>query len=182
MTITSAVGLSDEHLIALGRITVNYSFMEFMLRSCLMLLGGADDKVTLALTSGLSFDALLSRVASVSEIRVAQGLRPAAEYEIEFDPLKNRIREAARKRNDVVHAVWEVGDTPGVITPRKIERRPKTDMLGEGKTPLTSMDLSSISEELLAVASELAAFYGAISLSVERSRRFGERAGPRGPA
>ncbi len=162
ITITSAVGLKAEHLKALGRITVNYSFMEMMLRSSLALLCEPDDEIARALTSGAGFGQLLAHVASVCEIRAVQGLRVAAD----FAELKGRMEKAAKKRNDVVHALWEVGDTPGVITAHRIQRRSRKGSLEKG-TPLTSMDLNAISDEILDVASALAAFYGGVSLAKE---------------
>jgi len=166
MTITSAVGLKAAHLKALGRITVNYSFMEMMLRSSLTLLCEPDAEIAGVLTSGASFGTLLRHVTSVCEIRAAHGLGVAAD----FRQLRDRIEKAVERRNDVVHALWEVGKTPGVITPHRIPRRSSKAALEEG-TPLTSIDLNAIGDELLDVASALAAFYGGISIAKESFQR-----------
>jgi hypothetical protein len=157
IVITNALGLKPEHLAALGRITVNYSFVEMLLRSLLRLLCEPDGEIARTLTSGETFGKLLEHAAAVCRIRAAQGMKVVDE----FEPLRVRIETAARKRNDVVHALWEVGDTLGIITPHRIPRRARGDGLEKG-TPLSSVDLDGISEELLGVADALAAFSGAL--------------------
>ena len=57
-----------------------------------------------------------------------------------------------------------------MITARKIERRPKRDFLAEETTPLTAVDLEAVSQKLMSVASELAAFYGGIDFALEKRR------------
>src|SRR6266705_289520 len=136
--------------------------MEMMLCASLTLLCESDAAIACVLTSAARFGTFLGHVASVGEMRAAQGLGVAAD----FRQLRDRIEKASKRRNDVVHALWEVGKTPGVITPHRIPRRSSKAALEEG-TPLTSIDLNAIGDELLDVASALAAFYGGISLAKE---------------
>lgn len=92
---------SDDHLRAIGQITVNFSALEFALSFLVWAFLGIGQEKGEIITSRLSFRVLLQLASSLYRHRVSD-----PEGIAQFDELLARISEAGDRRNQMIHSLW----------------------------------------------------------------------------
>ena len=112
-----ANGLDDESLKAIGRITVEFSFLETAIALCIWVLI-RDLGFGMVITAQMSCRNLIDLLDAVFRHKV----KDKGQHVI-LDDLLKRAVNAEEKRNQVIHSLWTVGKTPGTIVRSKSTKR-----------------------------------------------------------
>jgi len=108
-TLTTAIG--DKHLIALGKITVNFQLVEHHLAKMIWALLGNDMEAARTVTAELPFKTLVAVASSLYRLKVAQ---PASVAKMQ--DVMSRACAAEGERNQMIHSTWIANsptDDPG---------------------------------------------------------------------
>ena len=103
--------MNDAHLIAIGRITVAYSQVEWAVSAFIWKLLSPDQRVGQTVTASLMFTARTSLLRAVFDL-----LEPAYGNRVDVDGLDAALKQAesaVAKRNAVVHALMWLTATEG---------------------------------------------------------------------
>lgn len=102
--------LSDEHLMALGLMTVFYSNLDMVLKLCVQKLLRTDFETGHALTAEMPLEQVLRILPPLYEI----SMRPPPEELKSLKTAINKARKVQRKRNSVVHSTWVFTGNPDI--------------------------------------------------------------------
>jgi hypothetical protein len=102
-TLTTDVG--EKHLIALGKITVNFQLVEHHLAKLIWALLASDLEVARTVTAELSFRTLVAVASSLYRLRVSKPASISA-----MEDVMRRACKAEEKRNTMIHSTWIAGD------------------------------------------------------------------------
>ncbi len=115
--------LTDAHLLAIGRVAANWSYLEMQLRFEITTLAGLTSDVGFAMLAPLGFPQWLELVDFFLVRSPALFAR-----EGEWKKLRKEINDLRVERNDVVHAFWRVPQPTGLIdsvmtgSPRRVAK------------------------------------------------------------
>ena len=96
--------IDDEHLAAIGRVSVNFALLEFQLAEALRAALGADMSAGRIVIAHLSFRRMLDVLASLARLRLANDPR--------LDDLEDVLSAASAaedSRNQLLHSTWIAG-------------------------------------------------------------------------
>jgi len=149
------VSISDDHCLAIGRITVAFAELESWLSSFIWSLIGpfSEQHVGQMVTAEMSFRQKLDLLVSLFQYRCKD-----TQKRDELKALVARLSELEQQRNTVQHSLWirQTSD-PGEATRLKITAKRKHG-LSHAKEVLTSQPLESLAQELNAAVSDLSSF------------------------
>src|SRR2546428_8736610 len=91
----------DDHLKAIGQITVNFTLLESQLQFLVWTLIGPDQRLGQTITAELSFRAVQTVAGSVFRHRYVH-----SEKIDELSNLLKRVSQVAEKRNQIIHSLW----------------------------------------------------------------------------
>ena len=159
------MSLTDEHFRALGRITVDFSTLEFVLAGLLAELIAPDRAIGQILASQLSFSKLVTAVGALFLHRASDG----PDTQRLADILK-RAAEAEFKRNTAIHSAYLItaGAPTDIVTRVKVKTK-REKGLSHDAQDMTPTDLNQIADEINSVVKDLARFIGDISTAQPRS-------------
>src|SRR5882672_1178502 len=98
-TLTTAIG--DKHLIALGKITVNFQLVEHHLAKMVWALLGNDIEAARTVTAELPFKTLVAVASSLYRLKVT---KPASV--VKMQDVMSRACAAENERNQMIHSTW----------------------------------------------------------------------------
>jgi hypothetical protein len=107
--------ISNAHLIALGRITANFSQLEDELCRLIWYLLGPDEQLGQVVTAELSFRGLVNLAGALARHRTSD---PTTLQEVEA-ALKSAI-QAEQERNAMVHSTWFAHSTQDEVSRTKL--------------------------------------------------------------
>lgn len=129
--------LDDTFLKALGRISVNFQTLEYMLAYFVWILIGPDIRIGQVITTNLSFNRLCEIMRGIFPFRV--------QNQILVDELETIIKKALNaeaKQNTVIHSAWLTSDT----SKGKTKRLKITTSKGELKYQFDDMDINELNK------------------------------------
>ena len=143
--------ISDAHLQAIGSIVGNFAYLEAIIKLVIWMYSGLERQRTGQIfTSKLPFRALLEVLEAI--IRETGATEDSIAY---MKRLINRADRINKRRNEIIHSTWAVGDDPSVITRAKVELREGYQFKAE---ELTARQLNEISNRMSALAKEFIDF------------------------
>jgi hypothetical protein len=148
--------LSDEHIRAIGGITVNFQILELALAAACWSQISADERIGQAVTAQLSFRPLCELCGVLMDLRV-----PDDSLRAEAHAIVARAIHLEGERDRVIHAVWalaEAGDTTGIKVAAARRRGVRFAQEPEDLTRLKALasNLKSCSQEVVALLGRLA--------------------------
>jgi hypothetical protein len=146
----AAVPVPTDHLIAIGKITVNYGFLESCLKHIIWdIVGG--QRLGQVITSDLTFNALIDQANSL----FIQNYKNRHLSDELWKILSGPVRRAQSKRNHIIHATWgKKGDTVKMST----VRANKKTGYSRATVDITVNDLVEIADLIASASQELQHF------------------------
>lgn len=141
--------LTDDHLRAIGRISVNFSRLEFGMRLCINHLLGVGQEEGLIATAQLGFRQLTTVLHQLYRHKYESDGGQLTK----IDALAGRIVQASIARDTVIHSTWLLsvdGEAMGIKVPRSSKWFSPTISM---KTP---SDLEAVAKTIQDVADEVA--------------------------
>jgi hypothetical protein len=132
----------EEHLKAIGQITVNFALLENTISSFVGMLISSDQRVGQIITAELSFRNLVGLLSSLYKHFVNE-----SEKIEELDALLTTALTIEEKRNIVTHSLWGAGYTHETITRIKMTAK-KAKGLRHQYEQMSAEDLSKIAERI----------------------------------
>jgi hypothetical protein len=157
MPLKDSVGLNDEHLKAIGLITVHWTFIENILSSIIWKMSN------LRHTRGIAITAHLSERSrqDICNALAHETFRGHPEEKELKDHLTYIFDTLYLKRNKIVHATWGYSATSGASDILPIKARGKVTI--GPRESLAPADIINIAEEIEAAVYKLDAIRGKIS-------------------
>lgn len=150
--VISSVSTRENHLKAIGLITVNFAILENEIAFAIWFLLGLDQQVGQIITAEQSFKNLAALFSSLYRNKTND---PKAIEEL--NKLMKKVTQVEEKRNKIMHSVWAEGDTHVSIT-----RFKTTAKISKGLTnqfeQITVEDLNKIADEIAEAAGEIQEF------------------------
>jgi hypothetical protein len=156
------MAVTDDQLKALGRLTVEFSFLEFLLTYLAWQLSG-DRNSAMIFTSHLPFQRLCHAAVALVRQKMAADQAAAAKLE----EITGRAMGLESDRNRLIHSVWmELPSVPGSPPPApgggmsrlKITARGRLDLQLE--TDIPAQEINRVADAIHETASEVAVFLG----------------------
>jgi hypothetical protein len=143
--------VTDDHLMAIGRISVNFANLEFVMKLCVNQLLGAGQDEGLMVTAQLGFRQLTTVLHQLYRRKnLDDGIRLA-----KIEALVGRIDAAMEARDRIIHSSWlvaEDGEAIGVKFPRT---RPK--WFSPTISKMRPSDLEDVAKTIKGLADEVGA-------------------------
>jgi len=149
----SEISSRDDHLKAMGLITVNFSLLENTIAFIIWLLLGLDQQTGQIITSELSFRRLLELFSSLC--------RNKKNDKVTLEKLKTllkRIEHAEQERNKIIHSMWTAGNDEETITRFKITAKIRNGLMHQYEQ-LKVEHLNKIADEIAEVAAAVHDFW-----------------------
>jgi hypothetical protein len=146
----AAVPVPTEHLIAIGKITVNYGALESCLKHIIWdIVGG--QRLGQVITSDLTFNALIDQANSL----FIQNYKNKHLRDELWNILSGPVRRAQSKRNQIIHATWgKKGDAVKMFT---VKANKKTGY-SRSNVDVTVEDLVEIADFIASTSHKLSDF------------------------
>ncbi len=171
--------LSDEQLRAIGRISVKFSFLEFLVKICIMHLLGTDNDRATVVTAQMPFRQLVDTFVRPYRRRFPmqeKELSPAQRATlVTFKEMVKRIDKAGEDRNRIVHFWWEPEGFTGKAFGQGWSKRGRA-WFQPTFVKMTSAELDGIADRIGAVSEKVRGFSD--ELGVERERLRHRKEGP----
>ncbi|CAH1073395.1 hypothetical protein [Candidatus Nitrotoga sp. 1052] len=147
------MSISDEHCLAIGKISVAFAELESWLSSFIWSLISSEQHVGQMVTAEMSFSRKLDLLVSLFQYRC----KDAQEHD-HLKALVSRLSDLEQRPNTVQHSLWirQTAD-PTEATRLKITAKRKHG-LSHAKEVLTSQPLESLARNLQVAVSELSSF------------------------
>lgn len=137
--------MTDEHLVALGRITLGYSLLEWTVSSFIWKLVSTDQRVGQTITASLNFSARTSLLRSLFDL-LLPAYGPAKVDVKGLDAVLKQAEAAATDRNRIVHALmWVPAAEGGEFTHMNLKPRKAAEWTS---APAAVADLLRVSEQV----------------------------------
>jgi hypothetical protein len=148
----SDISSRDEHLKAIGLITVNFALLENQIAFAIWFLIGLDQQTGQIITAELSLKGLVALFCSLYRNKTND---PSAINEL--NDLMKKVTQAEEKRNVIMHSVWAAGDTEKTITRFKQTAKTKKGLQNQFEQ-MTVEKLNEIANEIAEAAAEVNEF------------------------
>ena len=147
------MSISNNHCLAIGRITVAFAELESWLSSFIWALIGPEQHIGQMVTAEMSFSRKLDLLGSLFQYRC----KDTQECN-QLKALVSQLSELEQKRNTVQLSLWiRQSNDPAEATRLKITAKRKHG-LSHAKEVLTSQPLESLAQELQAAVSDFSSF------------------------
>jgi hypothetical protein len=144
----------DEHMRAIGVLTVNFACLEEYLSDCISMLIGQGDSVGKTITSELSFKQLIHILGSLYKVKVSD----VAKIE-KLDDLLKRAFAIEQERNIIIHSWWNWSREPEQIV--RVKHTAKR-VLKSNSQNMTASDIWDIANEVSHICRDVQLFMGNI--------------------
>lgn len=143
----------DDLIVAIGKVTLNFSGLEFSIKDFVWRLVGSDHgQIPQIVTSELSFDQLVKLLSSLHKTRDHDAAAQA-----ELDAILGRAKAVEGERNQVTHSHWGPGPSEGVHHRIKLTAKQKKGLQYHVE-PVTVADINGVAGRIRSVTAELDAF------------------------
>jgi hypothetical protein len=157
------VTLSDDQLRAIGRVSVSFNRLEYWLNVCLWVFINPDQPGIAKIGfEGESFDRVVSRVRRLS----ASILRDEPTWLDRMQRWTDRASDVQRRRNDVLHAMWEAEEPTGEAVGQRLLRRNAPEIAS------TSTELNRLADDIEDTLKEGITVSGHVFLSLTKPGSF----------
>ncbi len=143
----------EEHLKAIGDITVSFALLESTIQTLAQSLLGAGQRLGQIVTAEVSFTALRALTVSLYLQRNGND-----EHLDEFRALIKRAADAEEKRNQITHSVWAAGRKVGCITRTKTTAKERHGIRTLFED-VSSDHLTAIAQELKVLSHDIQNFW-----------------------
>jgi hypothetical protein len=150
-TLPSSHSLSNEQLVLIGRIVVDWALLELAIDMAFWGLLGMSQNKARAVTSYISFGTRLDLTKDLLARYISQTVAD------EFSPIVGRIKELSRDRNAVVHSNWHSTGLGQDLSFAVIQRR--GDFLATAR-PMNLSELDRIWQLIVQTTIDAADFFG----------------------
>ncbi len=148
-------GIDNTYLVALGKITIAFQYLEGHLGYVVFMLLGGDRKIEQCITSEMNFRQLIQLINSLYKLRVEQfGERQPLVTEILKDALA-KSNAANEERNKITHSQWGF-DSDFQIVIEKITA--KNGLRANRRKKDSPADILVIAEQIIAASEALMDF------------------------
>jgi hypothetical protein len=147
---TSSASLKNDHLQAIGLITVNFAMLETTIGSGIALFLGNYGQIV---TAELSFKGMVALFSSLYRDWTDDPKKLE-----QLESLLKRVMRAEEKRNIVSHSLWIMGVTDETITRIKTTAK-MSKGLKHTFEQVTVRDLEQIADEMAETSADFQAFY-----------------------
>lgn len=149
--------VGDEHLRAIGQITVNFTLLRSSISAFISLLIGNDlsfeqQRVGQIITAQLGFQTLANLLSSLFRHRTTNPEAIAG-----LDGLLARAAAARDKRNQVTHSLWGAGPTDETVTRFKMTAKQRKGFKFMSEQ-MSVEDLDKIADDIAGVAGDIQQF------------------------
>jgi hypothetical protein len=144
--------MTNEHLAAIGRITVEYSHVEWIVSAFIWKLVAMDQRIGQTITSSLNFS------GRIALLRALFGMLPPYGIAADLDGLETVLKQAesaATKRNAVVHALLWHSTESGDFAHANLKPKKAAEWT---QVPASVQDLIGVAEQLKAAYERLSHF------------------------
>lgn len=134
--------MTNEHFAAIGRITVEYSHVEWIVSAFIWKLVAGDQRIGQTITSSLNF------TGRVVVLRALFGMLPPYGIAADLDGLEKALKQAesaSTKRNAVVHALLWLPTENGDLAHANLKPRKAAEWT---QAPASVQDLTAVAEQL----------------------------------
>lgn len=142
-------GVSSEHLLQIGDITVSFALLEFQFRKLAESLLDDHPKIAMVITAELSFKSLRSLIKCLYKEKYGMG----EDYE-KIKKFNTRALKIEEERNKITHSFWGVGNKINTITRLKITAKEKKGF-NFYTEQVSITELSNISEKIKELSFEV---------------------------
>ncbi len=142
--------LTVEELRAIGRVTIEFSDLEMMVKSFVAILAGTEPANLFLALSDLSFSQLSGVLSSLYNLHY----KTNPNRRERFRRVMGQVKKAAEKRNTVIHANWS-RDAKGRELLRIRYRRGRKKMPAPESRPMTHEELDRVADEIRDASGEL---------------------------
>ena len=142
----------DEHLRAIGDITVSFALLEMQLQSLVGNLLNETQRISQIVTAEMSFKALRALILSLYRQRHEEGA--------DFQTLQELVVSTQRleeRRNVVTHSMWGASGSPGAITRIKTTSKESKGIRFQFETT-TEQDLTALAHDIKVAAAKVQRF------------------------
>jgi hypothetical protein len=155
--------LSDDQLRAVGRISVSFNKLEYWLNVCLWVFVNPDEPGQAQLGfEGESFDRVVTKVRRLS----TSILREEPTWLDRMQRWTDRASDVQRRRNDVLHAMWDVEGPTGEAVGQRLLRRNAPEIAS------TSTELNRLADDIEDTLKEGMTVTGHMFLSLTKPGSF----------
>ena len=152
--------LTDAHLTGLGRVVVNFQFLEQVTRYAVGTLITPDTLLQGRVVAGMSFSDLVDLLMRLGHHRFDDQWPPPRQEA--FENMLTKLRRAGTRRNDFVHSQWSSGRLSKIVVRYKESKRAKV----AEEVWVTVKDLEDFAELLPNLALELSDFLDADGVDI----------------
>ena len=146
--------MTNLHLQEIGKITVNFAFLEDVISFFVWTWISKDQTVGQIITAELSFRNLIALLSSIFRHRTEDSEKVKM-----LDALLKRALQLEEKRNIITHSVWAGGKTPDTDTITRVKRSAKIYKgLRHQFEQIGVADLNKIAKEIAVLAEEIQTF------------------------
>jgi hypothetical protein len=140
--------MTEGHLKAIGRICVNFSYLELMIAFRIWSFINSDQNIGKMVTSGMSFAKLLDLLNSLIEYKIDDERKKE-----DMISIIKKASEIEGIRNQVIHSAWTSNDDTGKVGRIKITvKRNKGLQIQEEE--LDDKDLNGVADKIKAIAED----------------------------
>lgn len=148
----------DEYLRAIGRITVNFSYLEHVVAFGIISLVSPDQGIGQIITASMSFQQKTATLDALYRYKLTSASVKEPSRAEAMKTLMDRANHGSDERNTFMHSAWTTQeDAPEIVGRLKI-----TAKIGKGLThhaPQVSVEqLNGLADELATVGKEIIAF------------------------
>lgn len=149
----SAASLWEDHLKAIGLITINFGTLESTIAQGVWSLLGLDQRIGQIITAELSFKGLVALFSSL--YREKNNDAKALE---ELNDVIKKVIQAEEKRNVISHSQWGAGDSADTITRIKTTAKISKGLRHQFEN-VTVSELMKIADEIAEASSAMQFFW-----------------------
>lgn len=141
--------MTNEHLIQLGRIVVNFSSLELHLKFVTYGLISNNQQIGQTILANMSFNAILNTFGSLLVIEFKD-----KSIVDEFKELINSINEVNEKRNKIIHSYWMLDETNNEVS---IMKQKSNGLKGIkiDKSTFSESDIKKVADEIIILTNYL---------------------------
>jgi len=147
--------ISEDYLMAFGRIVTNFSYFEFNLKGMFYFVTGIDDKLNQVMLYRLSFNNFLELAKDVINYKY----KGTNELKEKFKDLYQKAKKLNENRNKIIHSAWLRDIQNGTEVMRRFKINPKELKFMCDIEEYSVKDLNKFAEEILVIEKEAVQFY-----------------------
>ncbi len=149
------ITLTKEHLIAIGKITTEFAFIDLMLNVKIWNLISSKQQMGEMITADLSF----AQKRDLFRALYLHKHKPDSKKLSNLDKLVKRIEQAGKERNKITHSIWISGENQKPFTISRIKSTVKRKSGFERKIEdMSAEDLEKIADSFNELANDILYF------------------------